>query len=210
LKSLTISKEAGLFLDKLLAILPVQVLRTPAELVNRRSLVMWGVLALSGAALLLTSASAFAQDVRIGDIRAHFYLESSGKLSDDVLVQSNPRLVNLPRGEGVFNEPVNTVVFNVTLLGAKNTQPKNATALVNITTTNRTGLKKTETRPLMGFVFGADGRLNRPIVLENITCSKVEIEVKARSASKKANLDFECIDPKTADAGEPVRVAPKR
>ncbi len=171
---------------------------------------MRGVLALQGAVLLLTSANALAQEVRIGDIRAHFYLESSGKLSEDVLTQSNPKLMNLPRGEGVFAEPVNTVVFNVTLLGAKNTQPRNATALVNITTTNRTGQKKTETRPLMGFVFGADGRLNRPIVLENITCSKVEIEVKSRGAVKKANLDFECVDPKTADASEPVRAAPKR
>jgi hypothetical protein len=171
---------------------------------------MRGVLALSGVAFLLTTASAFAQDVRIGDIRAHFYLESSGKLSDDVLKQTNPKLVNLPRGEGVFNEPVNTIVFNVTLLGAKNTQPKHATALVNITTTNRTGQKKTETRPLLGFVFGEDGRVNRPIVLENITCSKVEIEVKSRSAVKKANLDFECIDPKTADAGEQAKPLPKR
>jgi hypothetical protein len=168
------------------------------------------IITLSTAALLLSSAGAFAQDVRIGDIRAHFYLESSGKLSDDVLIQSNPKLMNLPRGEGVFAEPINTIVFNITLLGAKNTQPKNATALVNITTTNRTGQKKTETRPLMGFVFGEDGRLNRPIVLENITCSKVEIEVKSRSAVKKANLDFECIDPKTADASQPVKAAPKR
>ncbi len=171
---------------------------------------MRGVLALSGAALLLTSVNVLAQEVRIGDIRAHFYLESSGRLSDDVLAQSNPKLMNLPRGEGIFGEPVNTIIFNVTLLGAKNTQPKNATALVNITTTNRTGQKKTETRPLLGFVFGADGRLNRPIVLENITCSKVEIEVKSRNAVKKANLDFECIDPKTADAGEQVKPLPKR
>jgi hypothetical protein len=171
---------------------------------------MRGVFIISGAVLLMTSVNAFAQDVRVGDIRAHFYLESSGKLSEDVLAQSNPRLMNLPRGEGVFNEPVNTVVFNITLMGAKNTQPKNATALVNITTTNRTGQKKTETRPLMGFVFGADGRLNRPIVLENITCSKVEIEVKSRSTVKKASLDFECVDPKTADAGEPVKATPKR
>jgi hypothetical protein len=165
---------------------------------------------LAGFVLGTMGSSAEAQEVRIGDIRAHFYLESSGKLSDDVLAQSNPKLMNLPRGEGIFGEPVNTVVFNVTLLGAKNTQPKNATALVNITTTNRTGLKRTETRPLLGFVFGADGRLNRPIVLENITCSKVEIEVKSRSTVKKASLDFECIDPKTADAGEQVKPLPKR
>jgi hypothetical protein len=165
---------------------------------------------LAGISLGMLAHAAHAQDVRIGDIRAHFYLETSGKLSDDVLAQSNPKLMNLPRGEGVFNEPVNTIVFNVTLLGAKNTQPRNATALVNITTTNRTGQKKTETRPLMGFVFGADGRLNRPIVLENITCSKVEIEVKSRSTVKKASLDFECVDPKTADAGEQVKPLPKR
>ncbi len=151
-----------------------------------------------------------AQDVRIGDIRAHFYLESSGKLSDDVLAQRNPKLVNLPRGEGVFNEPVNTIVFSVTLLGAKNTQPKHANALVNVTTTNRTGQRRTETRPLLGFVFGEDGRVNRPVVLENITCSKVEIEVKVRGTSRKATLDFECNDPKTADAGEQVKTAPKR
>jgi hypothetical protein len=151
-----------------------------------------------------------AQDVRIGDIRAHFYLESSGKLSDDVLAQRAPKLVNLPRGEGVFGEPVNTIVFNISLLGAKNTQPKHATALVNITTTNRTGQRRTETRPLLGFVFGEDGRVNRPIVLENVTCSKVEIEVKARGTTKKANLDFECNDPKTADAGEQVKAAPRR
>jgi hypothetical protein len=155
----------------------------------------------------LATAPATAQEIRIGDIRAHFYLESSGKLSDDVLSQKGAKLVNLPRGEGVFSEPVNTVVFNVTLFGAKNTQPKHATAMVNITTTNRTGQRKTETRPLLGFVFGEDGRVNRPIVLENITCSKVEIEVKARGASRKANLDFECNDPKTADAGEIAKPA---
>ncbi len=166
----------------------------------------WALAALAGA----MATPAVAQDVRIGDIRAHFYLESSGRLSDDVLAQRNPSLVNLPRGEGVFNEPVNTIMFNVTLLGTRNTQPKHATALVNITTTNRIGQRKTETRPLLGFVFGDDGRVNRPIVLENITCSKVEIEVKARGASKRASLDFECIDPKAADADAPVKTAGKR
>jgi hypothetical protein len=161
-------------------------------------------------ALCLASAPALAQEIRLGDIRAHVYLENSGKLSDDILTLKSPKLSNLPRGEGVFAEPANTVVFNVGLLGAKNSQPKFASALVNITTTNRTGQKKTETRPLMGFVFGEDGKVNRPIVLDNVTCSKVEIEVKTRGASKRANLDFSCTDPKTADAGEKTAPNPKR
>jgi hypothetical protein len=146
------------------------------------------------------STAAAAQDVRIGDIRAHLYLESSGKLSDDILAMKSPKLVNLPRGEGLFNEPINTVVFNVGLLGAKNTQPKFATAQVNIVTTNRTGQRKTEVRPILGMVFGEEGKLNRPIVLENITCSKVEIEVKSKGLSKRAVLEFECTEPKTVDA----------
>jgi hypothetical protein len=151
--------------------------------------------------VFLAATPAFAQEIRIADLRAHLYLERTGKLSDDVLAMQRPNLKDLPRGEGVFGEPVNTVLINVGLAGAANTQPKHATAIVNIITTNRTGQRKTETRPLMGFVFGTDGRLNRPIVLDNITCSKVEIEVKTRGTARRAELDFSCSEPKTADAG---------
>jgi hypothetical protein len=158
------------------------------------------------AAIVLASASpVLAQDVRLGDVRAHLYLERTGKLSDDLLAQKNPKLADLPRGEGVFGEPANTLILNVTLLGAPNTQPRHASALVNITTTNRAGVRRTETRPLMGFVFGEDGKLNRPIVLENVTCSRVEIEVKSRNAAKRAELPFTCTEPKTADAGEQAK-----
>jgi hypothetical protein len=171
------------------------------------SRVRQGVIA---AGLLVASlGSVQAQDIRLGDLRAHLYLERSGKLSDDLLALREPRLKDLPRGEGVFGEPANTLVLNVTLLGAPNTQPKHATALVNITTTNRTGQRRTETRPLMGFVFGEDGRLNRPIALDNITCAKVEIEVKSRSAAKRAVLDFTCTEPKTAEV-QPEKPAVRR
>jgi hypothetical protein len=160
--------------------------------------------------LILSSAPVLSQEIKLGDVRAHLYLEGSGKLSDDVLTLKDAKLTNLPRGEGVFGEPANTVVFNVSLIGAKNSQPKFASAMVNITTTNRTGQKKTETRPLLGLVFNTEGRVNRAIVLENVTCSKVEIEVKTRGTSKRASLDFECTDPKTADAGEKIAVPQKR
>jgi hypothetical protein len=161
------------------------------------------------AGLLLGLAPATAQEIRLGDLRAHLYLERSGRLSDDILAMKDARLTNLPRGEGVFSEPANTVILNIGLLGARNTQPKHATALVNITTTNRTGQRKTETRPIMGMVFGEDGKLNRPIVLDNITCAKVEIEVKTKGAAKRAELDFTCTEPKTADAGDKTS-PPKR
>jgi hypothetical protein len=167
------------------------------------------LLGLAAAGLVFGLSPAMAQDIRLGDLRAHLYLERSGKLSEDILVMKEPKLLNLPRGEGVFNEPANTVVLSVGLLGARNTQPKHATALVNITTTNRTGQRRTETRPLMGFVFGDDGKLNRPIVLDNVTCAKVEIEVKAKGSTKRAELDFSCTEPKTADAADKAQ-PPKR
>ncbi len=162
-------------------------------------------LSIAAAVMTVTAGAAAAQDVRLGDLRAHVYLERSGRLSDDILALKDPRLADLPRGEGVFGEPANTVLLNVTLLGARNTQPRHASAIVNITTTNRTGQRKTEVRPLMGFVFGDDGRLNRAVVLDNVTCSKVEVEVKTRGAAKKAQLDFSCTEPRTAEAVEPAR-----
>ncbi|MGL5116891.1 MAG: hypothetical protein ACRC7G_08075 [Beijerinckiaceae bacterium] len=163
---------------------------------------------MAGAALLSLLGQASAQEVRLGDISARLYLEGSGKLSEDLLKMKDAKLADLPRGEGVFGEAANTVVFNVALQGAKNTQPKNASAIVSIITTNRTGQRKTETRPLLGFVFNNDGVLNRPIVVENVTCSKVEIEVKARGASKRAALEFSCTEPKTAEADK--KQPPKR
>lgn len=149
--------------------------------------------------LLLSASVASAQDLRLGDLSARLYLEASGKLSDDLLKLKDPKLADLPRGEGIFGEPANTVIFNITLLGAKNTQPKHASAIATIVTTNRTGQRRTETRPLLGFVFNSDGVLNRPIIVENVTCSKVEVEVKARGASRRAQLDFTCTEPKTAE-----------
>lgn len=175
---------------------------------NTRCLFATATLAMAAFGQSLSPAA--AQDIRIGDLRAHLYLERSGKLSDDLLAMKSPVLNNVPMGEGVFNEPANTVILNVGLIGAPNTQPKHASAMVNITTTNRTGQRRTETRPMMGFVFGQDGKVNRPIALDNITCAKVEVEVKARGASKRATLDFSCTEPKTADAGEKTQAQAAR
>jgi hypothetical protein len=139
---------------------------------------------------------AAAQDVRVTDIKAALFLEHSGKLSDDILSRQGARLVDLPLGTGEFGEPGNLLVFTVTLAGAKNTQPKFAAAIVNIAITGRTGQKRVEKRALEGFVFGESGTLVRPVVIENITCSKVEIEVKTQRSARKAQLAFTCNEPK--------------
>ncbi len=155
------------------------------------------------------SSTASAQEIRLGDIKAQLWLEGSGRLSDDVLVMTNPKLADLPRGEGVFGEPANTVVVTVQFLGAKNTQPKHASANVSVITLNRTGQRRMEARPQLGFVFGEGGAVSRAIVLENITCSQVEIEVRVRSQVKRAKLDFSCTDPARETVATPA-TPPKR
>jgi hypothetical protein len=158
-------------------------------------------------AVMATAAN--AQDVRVGDLKAQLWLEGSGRLSEDVLAMSNPKLANLPRGEGVFAEPANTVVITVPFLGAKNTQPKHASANVNVVTINRTGQRRVEARPQLGFVFGESGSVSRAIILENVTCSKVEVEVKVRNQVKRAKLDFTCTDPAPEAVATPA-TPPKR
>jgi hypothetical protein len=159
--------------------------------------------------LAVMASVASAQEIRLGEVKAQLWLEGSGRLSEDVLVMAKPNLANLPRGEGVFAEPVNTVVVTVQFLGAKNTQPKHASANVNVITLNRTGQRRMEARPQLGFVFGESGSVSRAILLENVTCSQVEVEVKLRSQVKRAKLDFSCTDP-APEAVAGTRPPPKR
>jgi hypothetical protein len=146
-------------------------------------------------ALLAMAGQASAQDVRVGDITAHLFLETSGRLSDDVLGRRGANLTDIPLGKGEFGEPANALVFRIPLSGAKNTQPRFAAAIVNITITGRTGQKRLEKRALEGFIFGESGTLNRAVMVENVTCSKVEIEVKTQRSTKRADVEFKCNDP---------------
>lgn len=153
---------------------------------------------------------ASAQDVRVTDIKASLFLEHTGRLSDDILSRQGAKLIDLPLGTGEFGEPANLLVFTVTLAGAKNTQPKFAAAIVNIAITGRTGQKRVEKRALEGFVFGESGTLTRPVVIENITCSKVEIEVKTQRSAKKADLAFTCNEPKPEPKPASAPAQPRR
>jgi hypothetical protein len=170
---------------------------------------MFRLISIAAFSCAVMASAASAQEIRLGDVKAQLWLEGSGRLSEDVLSMSNPKLANLPRGEGVFGEPANTVVITVQFLGAKNTQPKHASANVNVITLNRTGQRRMEARPQLGFVFGESGTVSRAIILENITCSKVEVEVKVRSQVKRAKLDFACSDPAPEAVATPA-TQPKR
>jgi hypothetical protein len=163
---------------------------------------------LAAAALATFSTPALAQqDVRITDMKAHLFLEGSGQLSGDLLAMTSPQLRNVPRGQGEGGEPATAVLFKVTLSGQKNTAPRYAAANVKITQTSRTGQKALTNKALEGFVFGADGTVTRPIMLENATCQQIEVEVRTPRSSRKASLDFTCDEP---GRPEPAKAAPRR
>lgn len=157
-------------------------------------------------ATLLATPTLAQQDVRVLELRASVFLERSGRLSDDLLKMPGAKLVNMPHGQGEFGEPANTVVFSVVLSGQRNTTPKYAAAVVNITQTGRTGQKTVSKKALEGFAFGPEGTLIRPIILEGATCQSIEIEVKTQRSAKSASLAFECPEPaRTATTAPPAR-----
>ena len=146
---------------------------------------------LAFAASLLASAAASAADVRIAEIRAYLWLERSGKLSAN-LVGSKEALFNTVVGEGSAGEPASNVLVEIVLAGDKNSAPKYASAIVNLTQSGKGGQKSVTKKGLGGFLFGESGTVHKALFLENATCAPLEIEVKVGKAVKSAKLDFQC------------------
>jgi len=194
--------DAGLFFRVFLACIGLLMPRLPCfSLTN---------LALAGAvgmfACLAASPALAQQDVRVTDLKAFVFLERSGRLSADLLANPAANLRNIAFGQGEGGEPATGLIITVTLSGQKNTTPRYAAANVTITQTSRTGQKSLINRALEGFVFGEEGTVIRPLMIENATCQKIEVEVRTQRSSRKAALDFQCDEPKRP---EPARRAPR-
>ena len=152
---------------------------------------MKNIIRLALAALLLAPSLASAADVRIAEIRAYLWLERSGKLSGN-LVGSKEPLFNTIIGEGSAGEPANNLLVEIVIAGDRNSAPKHASAIVNLTQAGKGGQKSVTKKGLGGFLFGDSGMVHKSIFLENATCSALEIEVKVGKAAKSAKLDFQC------------------
>jgi hypothetical protein len=81
-----------------------------------------------------------AADVRITEMKAYLFLENSGRLSDNILGQK-VAFTNVSTGGGAAKEPASNILLEFVFAGDRNTAPKFATALVNVTQSGKEGRK---------------------------------------------------------------------
>jgi hypothetical protein len=141
-------------------------------------------------ALALGLRPACASDIRIDDIRAYLFLEDAGKLSSNIV--GAPPMENLPRGGGPDGDTATGVLLEFVFSGAKNSQPKYATATIDISQRGKTGQPVEIHKAFANFVFGASGATHKALFLENATCMTLRIDVHAGKSAKDASLVFQC------------------
>ena len=142
------------------------------------------------AAFGLWGSVAEAADLKITNIKASLYLEDSGKFSDPLA--EGDALQNLPKGDGPDRRLASGVLIDLTFSGDKNSAPKYATAVVDVTQTNLAGQQVVTHKGFTNFVFGPDGIEHKAFLLENATCMPLQVDVHANKTAKTLRLAFSC------------------
>ena len=163
-------------------------------------------------ALCPAAGGALAADVKVTDIKGYLFLERSGRLSANIFAAPGPQK-NVATGGGADGEPAYNVLLEFVFAGDKNSAPKFASALINITQSGKNGQKAKTTKAFGGFVFGDSGETHKSVFLENATCMPLEVEVKAGKSVKSVKVEFACDEPveaKGPGAAAPDAKTPKK
>ena len=142
----------------------------------------------------MIAGGAQAADIKINDIKAFLLLERSGTLSPNI-IGSTEAFANTSTGGGATKEPASNILVELVFAGDKNSAPKFASALVNITQSGKNGQQARTTKAFGGFQFGENGEVHKTLFLENATCMPLQIEVKAGKSIKTAKVEFACDEP---------------
>jgi hypothetical protein len=145
------------------------------------------VLAMAAA---LAGTGAHAANLKILDIKASLYQESSGAFSEP-LAAGKP-LQNLAKGDGPDHRLASAVLIQLTFGGDKNSAPKYATATVDVVQTNHAGQSVVTHKGFTNFVFGPEGVEHKAFLLENATCMPLQVDVHANRTAKTLRLPFSC------------------
>jgi hypothetical protein len=144
----------------------------------------------AAALFAIFESTAMAADLKILEIKASLFLEDSGKFSEPLV--EGATLQNLAKGDGPDHRLASAVLIDLTFSGDKNSAPKYATAVVDVTQTNRTGQQSVTHKGFTNFVFGPDGIEHKAFVLENATCMPLQVDVHANKTAKTLRLAFVC------------------
>ena len=156
-------------------------------------------LAFTGAALAQQGGQ-----VSIAQIKAQAFLERSGRWSDD-LATAKTELRNLPLSTSPLGEPADAELVTLVFQGPKNTQSSRALAR-DMALLSVKQAKGGESRPLVyralgGFQFNDAGQAYKAFMLDEVTCTPLEIEVKVGRSRKAQRLAFACDEVKPEAAG---------
>jgi hypothetical protein len=152
------------------------------------------LLLLAGVAALFGSSGPAGAQVVIEEIRAQFFLEHSGRLSENI-VGTERGFFNVVIG-GSVDEPASSVLVTLAFIGPdKISSPDRAgrdPARVTVRQKTKTGERLLFRRDYAGFLLGEDGRAYKTFLLENATCLPLVIDVRAGRSTKTATLNFHC------------------
>ena len=160
----------------------------PSWAYRRTALAILALLPLASAAAIDNKAA--ATEVRIVDIKAYTFLERAGRLSEDSI--DAPPLVNAPRGGAPDGDTATALLIDFTFEGDKDASPKDASATVDLTQTNRAGEKIVTHKVFTDFRFGDDGTVHKAVFMDGATCMPLVIDVRAGKTTRSARLDFQC------------------
>ncbi len=151
-----------------------------------------GVLAAAIATPVPAASAASAQATRVEAIRAHLFYERTGVLSDD-LIANEPALFNVIIGGGDVKEPANAVVIAIVLGGRKDSYDDDTAVTVTVTAKGRDGkIRQLAKRSIKGLLFGAEGRLVKPIFIEDGVCAPMTVTAAAKAGSRSVTIPFMC------------------
>ena len=145
---------------------------------------------LAAAGVCVLGAGAQAADLKIVDIKASLYLESTGKFSEPLADAAE--LENLAKGDGPDRRLASAVLVELTFSGEKNAAPKFATATVDVTQTNHSGQSSVTHKGFTHFVFGPDGQWSDTVVGEgNLKLPAFVQALKADGFDGMAVIEYE-------------------
>ena len=138
----------------------------------------------------LAGSGAEAANLKITDIKASLYLETTGQFSEPLA--DGASLHDLAKGGGPDKRLASAVLIDLTFSGDKNSTPKFATATVDVLQTNHAGQQVITHKGFDNFVFSAEGVEHKAFLLENATCMPLQVIVHANKTSKTLRLGFDC------------------
>ncbi len=143
----------------------------------------------AGVATLCLTAPATAQALKIEDIRVQLFYERSGTLSPDLTKQKDLSLHNTMLGEGAAKEPANSFLVAVVISGQPSSFDKSK---VDVTVINTKTRKKIAGMTFGNLLFDDQGKIVKPLMVDNQVCVPVRITAKSGASEKTAEIPFQC------------------